>query len=631
MEIPLGLQKAIKDNRLVVFVGAGLSYELKNSQGKKLGGWVNLVAHIIEELERKGHDVAYLQPVLSKHDPTAALALIESRIEPPNNELSKDEIYRIVRSFYELSDENEYSLHKKVLKLTNRVITTNYDTAFEEVEPRFRGYKAYKGKDHELRELVENDNNGFLIKLHGCSENTGSMILFPSDYKKLYESKERDALHLLTVLRTIILHKTILFLGFKLDEPQINGIFKEIEYIQGTKDQRHFVVARKESTGNPPDCVGSIVNISIEDFINELIRIKETQTSTDPEKRRLEEQLKAASKKIAELEKQPSYQEELAEKTRLLEREAYKYYIKGVEYSLSNEFSLAAEQYEMATELKPDFHEAFNNWGYALRELAETKQGKERDDLYKQALQKYEKAIDIESDAYEAFYNLGNALQELAKTKEGKEADELYKQAFEKYKNAIDIKPDYHGAFNNWGNALQELAETKEGKERDDLYKQALQKYEKATELKPNDHGVLNNWAIALQALASTKEGKEADRLYKQALQKYEKATEIKPDDHEVLNNWGIALQALAETKEGKEADELYKQALQKFEKASELKPDDHEVLDNWENVLRALAKTKEGKEADRLFIQALEAYERALERYKKATGAVWISVFDHD
>ena len=76
----------------------------------------------------------------------------------------------------------------------------------------------------------------------------------------------------------------------------------------------------------------------------------------------------------------------------------------------------------------------------------------------------------------------GVALGNLAKTKEGKEAEDLYKEAFDKYKQAIKIKPDNHEALYNWGTALGNLAKTKEGKEAEDLYKKAFDKFQQAIE-----------------------------------------------------------------------------------------------------------------------------------------------------
>jgi tetratricopeptide (TPR) repeat protein len=169
------------------------------------------------------------------------------------------------------------------------------------------------------------------------------------------------------------------------------------------------------------------------------------------------------------------------------------------------------------------------------------------------------------------FNNWGIDLGNLAQTKKGKEVEELYQQAFEKYQKAISIKPDMHEAFYNWGTYLGNLAQTKKGIEAEELYQQALDKYQKAISIKPDDHEVFNNWGTDLGNLAQTKVGKEAEELYQQAFDKYQKAISIKPDFNEAFNNWGNALGKLAQTKEGIEAEELYQQALEKLNKSIDL------------------------------------------------------------
>jgi len=83
-----------------------------------------------------------------------------------------------------------------------------------------------------------------------------------------------------------------------------------------------------------------------------------------------------------------------------------------------------------------------------------------------------------------ALNNWGNALSDLAEMKEGKEAEDLFKQSFEKYESALEIKHDNHEALDSWGAALLDLAKMKEGKEAEDLFKQSIEKLMKAEEIK---------------------------------------------------------------------------------------------------------------------------------------------------
>ena len=273
-------------------------------------------------------------------------------------------------------------------------------------------------------------------------------------------------------------------------------------------------------------------------------------------------------------------------------------------------------QYEVqpSQELAEPLSWAYVMQGDSLSSRAKTKTGGEADRLFAQAGEKYAAALAIKPDKHEAFNNWGAVLTAQAKTKTGEEADRLFAQAGEKYAAALAIKPDKHVALNNWGVALSYQAKTKTGEEADRLFARAGEKYAAALAINPDKHEAFDNWGNALSDQAKTKTGEDADRLFAQAGKKYAAALAIKPDMHEALFNWGATLSRQAKTKTGEEADRLFAQAGEKYAAALAIKPDIHEALYNWGNALSAQAKTKTGEEADRLFAQAGEKYGRGEE-----------------
>ena len=102
----------------------------------------------------------------------------------------------------------------------------------------------------------------------------------------------------------------------------------------------------------------------------------------------------------------------------------------------------AVANYEKALAIKPDYAEAYNNMGSALKDKGESDA----------AIESYKKALKIKPDYAEAYNNMGNAL--LNKGEPG--------PAIESYKKALHIKPDYAEAHNNLGNALDGLGKTLE-------------------------------------------------------------------------------------------------------------------------------------------------------------------------
>ena len=562
--IPDGLKEAIKNDELVLFIGAGLSWKLKNTEGKILGGWKDMVSSMLSYLKDKEYITAKEQRFCLKLEPIKTLQRLE------NKGIDREKIRDFLKGYFTLGKENEFPLQEKLYSLSTKIITTNYDLAFEEAIEKLRQEKAYKGQNHKLSKLMEDPV--FLFKLHGCITKIKSLVLFPSDYRKLYNNYDRDAAFTLLAFKFLIFSKTFLFIGTGMDESQIINFFEEIKDIRGFYNQEHYII-----TTNPLNIpTNFLTSIKINDYaeipsyIDKLLDIKEkAEEEKNPEKKLLLDQLEASEKEKKELAKELDKEKDKNKRIALfLEREANNRFLTGLEHHIAKEYLEAIEEYKAATELKPEYSEAYYNWGNALIELAEIKSGNEAEELYKEACKKYDKAITFKKDFQEAYYNWGVALMELAKTKSGREAEELYKEAIEKYKLATQVKQDFYEAYYNWGNALMKLAEKKSNSKAEELLNDACEKYDKAITYKQDYHKAYYNWGVALMELAKTKSGNEAGKLYKEAIEKYKLATTYKKDKQEAYNNWGFALMELAKTKSGSEAEILYNEAAKKIKLA---------------------------------------------------------------
>ena len=562
--IPQRLKEAIENDELVLFIGSGLSWNLKNTEGNTLGGWKEMVSSMLSYLKDNEYITAKELRSCEELGPIKALQRLENR------GIDREKVRDFLQDYFTLGKENEFPLQEKLYKLSTKIITTNYDLAFEEAIEGLGQEKAYKTQNKKLSKLLADPV--FLFKLHGCIKDINSMVLFPSDYRKLYNSKGQDAALTLLVFKFLIFSKTFLFIGTGMDEHQIINFFEEIKEVRDSFNQEHYIITT-DPLSIPTNFLTPIkINDykEIPSYIDQLSDIKKNaEEEKNPEKKQLLEQLKASKKEKEALEKELDKEKDKNKsQALLLKREANNHFRSGLKHHMAEEYLEAAEEYKAATELKPEYSEAYYNWGNALYDLPKTKSGNEAEELYKEACKKYDKAITYKQDFYEAYYNWGVALMELAKTKSGNEAEELYEEASEKYKLATTYKKDLHQAYYNWGVALIELAKTKSGSEAETLYKEAFEKYNKATQLKSDDPEAYYNWGNALSDLAKTKSSSEAEELYKEACEKYNLATTYKKDLHQAYYNWGKALSDLAKTKSGSEAEELHKEAFEKFKEA---------------------------------------------------------------
>ena len=517
--IPHGLKEAIEKDELVLFIGSGLSRKLKNTEGA-LGGWKEMVSSMLSYLKDKEYITAEEQQSYDKLEPIKALQRLE------NKGIDREKVRDFLQDYFTLGKENEFPLQEKLYSLSTKIITTNYDLAFEEAIEKLDKEKAYKGQNKKLSKLLADPV--FLFKLHGCIEDINSMVLFPSDYRKLYNSKGQDAALTLLVFKFLIFSKTFLFIGAGMDEHQIINFFEEIKEVRDSFNQEHYIITT-DPLSIPTNFLTPIkINDykEIPSYIDQLLDLKEkAEEEKNPEKKLLLEQLEASEIEKEALEKELNKEKDKNKsQALLLKREANNHFRLGLKHHQAEEYLEAAEEYKTASELKPEYSEAYNNWGNALMELAKIKSGSEAEKLYKEAFEKYKLVTTYKKDKHKAYYNWGNALCQLAKTKSGSEAEKLYKEAFEKYKLATTYKKDLHQAYYNWGVALCQLAKTKSGSEAEKLYKEAFEKYKLATTYKKDKHKAYYNWGNALVKLAKTKSGNKAGELYKEAFEKYNEA-----------------------------------------------------------------------------------------------------------
>ena len=210
--------------------------------------------------------------------------------------------------------------------------------------------------------------------------------------------------------------------------------------------------------------------------------------------------------------------------------------------------------YRRALELKPDYAEAHNNLGNALKD-----QGK-----LDEAVACYRRALELKPDLCRGAQQPGHCLQDQGKLDE----------AVACYRRALELKPDYAEAHNNLGNALKDQGKLDE----------AVACYRRALELKPDYAEAHNNLGVAL---------KDQGKL-DEAVACYRRALELKPDYAEAHNNLGNAL------KDQGKLDE----AVACYRRALELKPDFAEAHNNLGNALKDQGNLDE----------AVACYRRALE-----------------
>lgn len=213
----LNIQRASRENRLVIFVGAGVS------MNSGVPSWNQLTNRMKAELPNEFSEE------------TDALKIAQ--------------IYKDYRGHKEYMDKVKYlllydkavpnPLHKSILALNPcHIITTNYDDLIEqELSKDFLQYHIVR-KDKDIPQMTYPNT---LVKMHGDYV-TDNIVLTEDDY---YNYKENFPLTRAFVL-SLFASKLILFVGFSFADLNLKFILNELKNILSDKMQRPYLLSCDE-------------------------------------------------------------------------------------------------------------------------------------------------------------------------------------------------------------------------------------------------------------------------------------------------------------------------------------------------------------------------------------------------
>ena len=223
------IRKQQQNNQLVVFVGAGIS---KNSG---LPSWWELIKRIAQKIDYCHKSQCNDCKLRSSDCPKGAAA--------DTCDYSQDEFLHIPEYFYQMdtsTDHEEYyrfivdSLKSKaisnpiddeIFNLLPHHITTNYDSLLEDSENHLSKLYTVVTEDSDL---LSKASDRYIIKMHGDLAFPRTIVLKESDYIDY----EQNHPLISTFIRSLLINHTFLFLGYSLNDYNLNLIIGWINYFQ---------------------------------------------------------------------------------------------------------------------------------------------------------------------------------------------------------------------------------------------------------------------------------------------------------------------------------------------------------------------------------------------------------------
>jgi len=251
-DIPNRIFEAVKNGRLVIFIGAGVS--------RIIGcpSWREFALLQLKDLYEKKVINYYEYKNLKTLDARKLLSICR-RIYEENN-ISPQSMKSLMRGKDELV--RKYRIYDDLYSFNAIYVTTNYDDYLDQVTQRFFPTSPVsalsKSSDHaeedasrgkivisKERLLVSSLTNGAVIHLHGSIKDESGMIITIVDYMRYYEKDSKPAVFLEELFSTYI----VLFVGYGLEEYEILEFMISKSHL-AKGETRHFMlypIFKKES------------------------------------------------------------------------------------------------------------------------------------------------------------------------------------------------------------------------------------------------------------------------------------------------------------------------------------------------------------------------------------------------
>lgn len=204
--------QAKEQNRLVIFVGAGVS---KNSN---IPFWSELIQIIRDK---------YLTGLDEKTDYLKVAQLFY-------NQRGKKEYYDIVKQILLHKKATYNPINEAILSLNpEHIITTNYDDLFEQVINRDRLQYDVISQNSDFPETTLST---YLIKMHGCFE-TKNIVFTEDDY--LQYSDKFPLIE--SYVKGLFASRLILFIGFGFSDINLKYILQRVDSVLGKDRQPSYI------------------------------------------------------------------------------------------------------------------------------------------------------------------------------------------------------------------------------------------------------------------------------------------------------------------------------------------------------------------------------------------------------
>lgn len=216
------INDAKKNNKLIIFVGAGVS------MNSGLPSWKGLIQKFANDLGYQGNiDADILKIPQFYFDSPKYKSQYYSKIE---KEIKKKAVSN--------------SIHSMIYKLAPKhIITTNYDQLIEKTQ----SIEVLTNKYHivsEDKDFLKAKTDNLIIKMHGDIDNLDSIVLKEDDYLNFSQNK----ILIETYIKSLMVNHTFVFVGYSIGDYNFKQIINWVDSMTRNYDEnkenrsKHFMI-----------------------------------------------------------------------------------------------------------------------------------------------------------------------------------------------------------------------------------------------------------------------------------------------------------------------------------------------------------------------------------------------------
>lgn len=247
IQLPASLKSHIAKGDIIPLIGAGVSMSVKTTKGEKVfPSWTELLNNAARKLEDENQeDDSQLVNLLVKR------GKLQQAAELAQEQLSGKRWHDFMHSQFSKDftqlDESCKVLPRAIWKLSNRVVTLNYDKVLEWAHIESANVCAFDNANaSKLAEFTRYSHQEMLWHLHGKIDEPKHMVLTPHSYHKLYqEDAEEHYKAALIKFKELVTNKILLFIGCSLDDAELLAEMEKQHQLFDNNTGPHYALVHK--------------------------------------------------------------------------------------------------------------------------------------------------------------------------------------------------------------------------------------------------------------------------------------------------------------------------------------------------------------------------------------------------